>query len=95
MDWRKVYNKIISSKSTLKNLLGDKATSDGILIYDPPLSIEIKDDAVLFLLNNEISAILDKSGLSIFDEEVRKEVEYWCIALSSLGFKRYRIKQKR
>jgi len=97
VEWCEIYRKIVSSKRALKNVLRDKAieTGDVLLIQDPPIEIEIGDDAIRFTLDGELSAILDENGLTVIDDAVKKEVEYWCVALSSLGFKRYRIRGNR
>ncbi len=96
MRWSKAYYKIINSKKALKNLLKERVVenSNSLIIYEPPLSIEIRGDEIIFFIENEISAILDEKGLSIFEEDVRSEIEDWCVALSSLGFKRYRWMKK-
>jgi len=93
VEWREIYERIKSSKKALRSLLKGKAieVGDKITIQDPPMEIEI-GDKIRFLLNGELSAILDEDGLTIIDEAVKEEVKYWCIALSSLGFKRYRIR---
>ena len=94
MDWNEVYERIISSRKALKGLLRDKAIERGniLIIQDPPIEIEIKDNEIRFMLEGELSAILDEGGLTILDDVIEEDVKYWCIALSSLGFKRYRIK---
>ena len=94
MKWNEIYKRIISSRKALKSLLKEKATERGnvLLIQDPPIEIEIKDNEIRFMLEGELSAVLDEGGLTILDDVIKEEVEYWCIALSSLGFKRYRIK---
>ncbi len=94
MKWNEIYKRIISSRNALKSLLKEKATERGnvLLIQDPPIEIEIKDNEIRFMLEGELSAVLDEGGLTILDDVIKEEVKYWCIALSSLGFKRYRIK---
>jgi len=94
VNWNEIYRKIISSRNALKGLLRNKAIEMGnvLIIQDPPVEIEIKDNEIRFMLEGELSAILDKDGLTILDDAIEEEVKYWCVALSSLGFKRYRIK---
>jgi len=96
-DWKTICNKIISYFDILKKILSDRAvcSENQITIYDPPYTIKILklEEMIVFQLNDEDVAVLSKKGLVAKDPEIRKFVEEWCTALTSLGFKRYLIKK--
>ncbi len=95
VDWEKVHASIIGKKRAIKHILSEMCEARGscVVIHDNPLRIEIHDSRILFLVDDEIAGILSKEGMEILDSKAEKEIEYWCIALSSLGFKRYSIKK--
>ncbi len=96
MEWEKVLANIIERKHAIRHILSEVCEERGncIVIHDNPLRIEIYDKEILFLIEDEIAGILGKDGIKIMDSKAEKEIEYWCIALSSPGFKRYSIKKR-
>lgn len=96
MEWSRVFGKIMEIKPYVELIVKDRCIKRGdcVVIYDNPLEIELHNDCVRFLLENETAGILTANGLEIFEERAREEIEYWCIALSSTGFKRFSIKRK-
>ncbi|MFP3946089.1 MAG: hypothetical protein ACLFVI_04230 [Archaeoglobaceae archaeon] len=82
----------------LKKMLADRSECDEncIEVFDPPYSIKMlkKEKIVVFQLEGENIATLDKRGLHNHSDEHLEVVQEWCTALTSLGFKRYRTKSK-
>ncbi len=95
VDWKQVYKKISERREILEKILGEKAVKIGetLIIYDEPIEIRIERERVSFYLDDELAAFIDESGAYFIDERVKEEVELWCKALTSLGFKKYRIRR--
>ena len=95
VDWKNVFEKIRGRKTILERILGDKAIKIGdcLVIYDDPIEIRIESERISFYLNDELAAFIDERGICFLDESVKEEVEMWCKALTSPGFKKYRIKR--
>ncbi len=95
MEWKDVFEKICVSFDALKEVLKDRGeiVGESIIIYDPPLKIIIERKRICFEMDEEMIAILDNNGILIFDDIARDEIEMWCKALSSLGFKRFRMRR--
>jgi 16S rRNA G966 N2-methylase RsmD len=87
--------KILESFEILKKILNDKAIceDDRIVIFDPPFTIQIlkREEMIIFQLEDRDVAILTKDRVEV-DEEYKDYVEEWCLALTSLGFKRFILK---
>ncbi len=96
MDWQRAFRRILEIRPALKMIMKDRCFERGncLVILDNPLEIELHDREVRFLVNGELAGILSENGLDIFEDEARKEIEYWCIALTSPGFRRFAIKRK-
>jgi hypothetical protein len=96
--WIRTWEKIFDSFDVLKKMLEDRAicTDDHIEIFDPPFSIKIlKEERIIFFQLDGVNiAILDGGGLQLHSEDVKDFVEDWCVALTSLGFKRYFVKKR-
>jgi len=100
VDWVIKKEKIFDSYDILKKMLSGNAIccEDYIEIFDPPYAVKLvkKERRVTFSENGKSIAILDDRGLKILTEnDVVKIIEGWCIALTSLGFKRYSLKIKK
>ncbi|AIY91280.1 hypothetical protein [Geoglobus acetivorans] len=95
--WEEIYRRVQTIKPALKLLMKDRCIEKGsvILIPDGPLDIEIRTKDVRFYLHGELAGILDEKGLMIIIDEAKTEIENWCVALSSPGFKRYSIKKQK
>ena len=94
LDWKHVCVKIIDSFDLLKQLLREKAfcSENRICIPDPPYLIEIlKKEELIVLRKNEDIAIVGREGLKSFcaNEDDIRVLEEWCLALSTLSFRRY------
>ncbi len=89
--------KIINLFDVLKKILDDKAIcqDDTITIFDPPFEIRImrKEEMLTFNFEGEDVAILSKSQCWI-KEGFEDIVEDWIVALTSLGFKRFILKNR-
>ncbi len=89
--------KIIDSFDVLKKILSDRAVvgEDEILIFDPPYEIRIlkNEGIVVFNLGDEDIAVLSEDECRVKEgcEELVKE---WILALSSLSFKRFVLKNR-
>ncbi len=96
MEWSRIFSRIMEVKSYVKFIMKDRCINRGdcIVIFDNPLEIELHNDCVKFIVKDDTAGVLTANGLEIFDESAREEIEYWCIALSSTGFKRFSIKRK-
>jgi len=96
VDWNEILESILQKKQAIKFITKEfcEEKGDCVVIYDNPLKIEIYEKEIRFVVEDEIAGILSNDGMSILNKEAEKEIEYWCIALSSLGFKRYSIKKK-
>jgi|Deesub1362A_J573_1020465.scaffolds.fasta_scaffold02643_3 hypothetical protein len=97
--WADSWRKIFDSFDFLSKILEGKAIcyEDSIEIFDPPYTIKIlkKDKIVTFYLDSVCIATLNKNGLDAIEEDgVEELVDEWCMALTSLGFKRYSLKKK-
>ena len=90
--------KIIRLFDILKKILDDKAICDDnrIVIFDPPFEIQIlrNEELIVFSCEEDDIAILSEDDIWIKDgfEEYVKD---WMIALTSLGFKRFILKDRR
>ncbi len=89
--------KIIKLFDILKIILSNRALvgDDVILIHDPPYEVKIlkKEEIIVFSLGEEDVAVLSEEECRI--EEGHEEiVEEWVTALSSLGFKRFVLKNR-
>jgi hypothetical protein len=89
--------KILDSFEILKRILSDKAIceDDRIVIHDPPFTIQIlkREEMIIFQVEDRDVAVLTKDRAEI-DSDYRDYVEEWCLALTSLGFKRFILKNK-
>ena len=87
--------KILESFDFLKKILSDSAIcrENEIIIYDPPFTIKIlkREEMIIFQLEDEEIAVLTKERV-IVDKDYRDYVDNWCLALTSLSFKRYLLK---
>lgn len=95
-DWADRFRKIVSSKDYIGLIYRNICEFNGknLTVYDFPIRIEISDNSIVFYLMDSLAGILDENGLQIFEEVAKDEIEGWCIALSSPGFKRYSIKRR-
>ena len=96
VEWKKVLRTILERRHVIGHIMGEvcEKRHGRIIIYDNPMKIEIREREVCFLIEDEIAGILTEKGLEIINNQAEKEIEYWCVALSSPGFKRYSIKRK-
>ncbi len=96
MDWKETLEIILEKKHAIRHILKDVCHEvDGcVVIHDSPMKIEIHEREIIFLVDDEIAGILSHDGIKILNAKAEKEIEYWCTALSSLGFKRYSIKRR-
>ena len=87
--------KILDSFDSLKKILSESAIcrENEIVIYDPPFTIKIlkREEMIIFQLEDEEIAVLTKESV-IVDKDYREYVDSWCLALTSLSFKRYLLK---
>ncbi len=90
--------KIINSFDILRKILDDKAIcyDDRIIIFDPPFEIQImrREEMIIFSREGDDVAVLSESSCWI-KEGFEDIVENWVIALTSLGFKRFILRQKK
>jgi len=90
-------SKIIRLFDVLKRLLRDKAicSENAITIIDPPFEIDIlrMEEMVVFRLGDEEIAVVCRDGVEV-REGYEDYVRGWLKALTSLGFKRYRIRKR-
>lgn len=101
MDWVARNGKIFDSYDILRKMLSKNTIccESYIEIFDPPYTVKLikEERKITFSENGKKIAILDNSGLKIHTKpkkEIIKIVDEWCIALTSLGFKRYSLKTK-
>jgi len=94
---REEIRKILRSFDFLRKILSDSAIcrENEIIIYDPPFTIKIlkREEMIVFQLEDEDIAVLTKEKV-IINKDYQDYVNSWCLALSSLGFKRYILKRK-
>jgi len=94
---REEIRKILRSFDFLRKILSDSAIcrENEIIIYDPPFTIKIlkREEMIVFQLEDEDIAVLTKEKVMI-NKDYQDYVNSWCLALSSLGFKRYILKRK-
>ena len=87
--------KILESFDFLKKILSNSAicSENEIIIYDPPFTIKIlkREEMIIFQLEDEDIAVLTKEDVRI-DKDYQDYVDSWCLALTSLSFKRYLLK---
>ena len=90
--------KVINLFDVLKKILNDKAICDNsrIVIFDPPFEIQIlkNEELIVFSCEGEDVAILSKDRIWIKDG-FEGYVRDWMVALTSLGFKRFILRDKR
>jgi len=96
VEWSEIFETILQKKQAIGLILKEFCEDNGncIIIHDNPLKIEIHEREIRFVIEDEIAGILSCEGLKILNREAEKEIEYWCVALSSPGFKRYSIKRR-
>jgi len=88
---------ILGSFDVVKKLLKDKAIceDDRIIIFDPPFTLHIiRNHASIHLYHyeEEIGRI-SLTDCSFCDTEAEEVMDSWLKALTSFGFRRYRIKR--
>lgn len=90
--------KILESFDFLRKILNNSAIcrENEIIIYDPPFTIKIlrREEMIIFQLEDEEIAVLTKENVNI-NKDYQDYVDSWCLALASLGFKRYLLKNFR
>jgi len=96
VEWQGTLRRILEVKPALRVIMRERCVERGdcLVIMDGPLEIEIGSRDVRFVVEGELAGLLSESGLEVFDEDAREEIEYWCVALTSPGFKRFTIKRK-
>lgn len=96
MEWEWALKRIVELKPALRLIMKDRCVDRGncLVIFDNPLEIEVYEKEVRFLVDGELAGLLSENGLEILDESARQEIEYWCVALTSPGFKRFTIRRK-
>jgi hypothetical protein len=95
MELTELACKIFDSFDYLKKILSDKgySSNDRIVVFDDPLEIIIKRDAVIFVVDGEEEGIITRNQVEL-SERVREEAIQWLESLSFLKFKRYSLKKK-
>jgi hypothetical protein len=90
---------IMDSFETVKKMLKDKAIceEDKIIIFDPPFTLHIlkRQECILLYHHDEEIGFLSAQRKEFHDSEAERVIDSWLKALSSSGFRRYRIKRRR
>ncbi len=96
VEWEEILRTILERRYAIKHIMREicEERQGCIIIHDNPLRIELREREVYFIVEDEIAGILSESGLEIMNTQAEKEIEYWCVALSSPGFKRYSIRKR-
>lgn len=96
MDWQRAFRRILEIRPALKMIMRERCVEkeNCLVILDNPLEIEVHDREVRFLVDGELAGLLSEKGLEVFEDSARKEIEYWCVALTSPGFRRFTIKKR-
>jgi len=69
---------------------------DALLIYDPPYVLEVGKGRIVLKEGDEEVAILTPEGVEYArSEEETKILEEWCVALTSLSFRRFFVKDRK
>ncbi|RUM35077.1 MAG: hypothetical protein DSY33_00370 [Archaeoglobus sp.] len=86
-----LFSKIISSIDGIARVVscGEK-TGETFEVYDPPYVLEICRDKIVLREYEDEIAILTSEGIAFSrgDEDI-KVLEQWCVALTSMSFRRY------
>ena len=87
-----------SLDSVAKVVSCGELVGDRLIIYDPPYELEIgggKGGRIVLKEGDEEVAILTPLGVEfVRSEEDLKVLEDWCIALTSLSFRRFVVKRR-
>ncbi|MBO8181643.1 MAG: hypothetical protein H0Z28_02480 [Archaeoglobus sp.] len=95
---RKHLKAIIDSFDVMKRLLKEKAVcgDNRIVVFDPPFTLHILKNQMCMHLFHEEEEIgfLSLHRNEFCDAEAEAIMDSWLQALTSFGFRRYRIKRK-
>ena len=98
-DERREYLKeIMDSFDVVRRLLKEKAIceDDRIIVFDPPFTLHIlRNQSCIYLYHEEEElGFLSPHKNEFSDAEAQAVIDSWLKALTSFGFRRYRIKRK-
>ncbi len=92
---RELCVKVLSSRDAIERVVscGEKV-DDVFLIYDPPYTLEVGRNRIVLKEGEEEVAVLTPEGVEYSKAEDLKLLEEWCVALTSLSFRRFIVKRK-
>ena len=99
-DERREYLKVImDSFDAVRKLLREKAICEDnrIIVFDPPFTLHIlrNQNCIYLYQEEEELGFLSLYRSRFCDGEAEAVMDSWLKALTSFGFRRYRIKKKR
>lgn len=95
---KECLKEIIDSFDAVRKLLKEKAMceEDRIVVFDPPFTLHIlRNQSCIYLYHNgEELGFLSLHKNEFCDAEAQTVMDSWLKALTSFGFRRYRIKRR-